>query len=342
MKFKLSMCDIMKEYDMDPLIIVPKNGGLKDVVSRTLKEMGVDYLKSKKVDRDNYKSGGLTVSVYRAEDIPQVIEDLYFDKKIKALGFIGDDLFDEYKLRNSRTILQVFETVDWIDNKAKFMRPALCMMKRKGENLDGIVNVAVNEKYEQTSRKVLEEIGWIIGYAECRDGEKPEELRCLSNFKANVRVYKGNTELTVAQGLNDICIEIVYSGSSIKRNGLEIIGKPLRVSDFDIIGVNESNPYVFKREYQMIVDRIKNPKEGSFTSELASDPNKSVKKVGEELAEFNRALGRYETSVDKEKARKDVLIEVPDLVYTIFVNAARCGIDFKDITKKMYQRMKKD
>lgn len=342
MKFKPNMLNLIEERRMDPVILIPKNSGLKDIVSNTLKETGVNYLNFKKIDRDSYKCGDLSVLVYRAEDIPNILEDLYFDKKVKAMGFIGDDLFDEYKLRNSGTILQIFETIEWIDRKAKFLRPALCLMKRNGEKLKGKANVAVNEKYELTSCQAIEEVRRIIGRADYYGNPNPAELKDIIEFDPNIRVYKGNTELTVAQGLNDMCVEIVYSGSTLKRNGLEIIGKPLRLSDFNVIGVNEASPYVFQKEYETIMDRIKNPRNGSYTSEIASDPNKAFKKMGEEISELSRALGRYENTGDKEKAREEITKEASDLIYALFINAARCGVEFQDITKEMYMRQKKD
>jgi phosphoribosyl-ATP pyrophosphohydrolase len=343
MRFRPKIQDIIQEYQMDPVLLIPKNGGLRGIVSRTLGEMGVGYLSYEKVDRDRYKSGNLEVYLYRGEDIPEIIEDLYFGKRIKAIGFTGDDLYDEYRLRNPGTIVQVLETIDWIDEEARFLRPALCLMKRKGDGLKQRKgckekwNVAVNRKYEQTSRIAIEEIRWALGYADVRDWPAPPAgLDDLLGFWPEIRAYSGNTETTVAQGINDLCVEVVYTGNSAERNGLEILGKPIRLSDFVLAGVNESSPLIFQREYDTIRDRLANPREGSYTCELAADENKAMKKMGEEFAEFMAELSRCRTEEDKQR----VIEEFQDLLFALQLNMAMKDIDFRGITREMYKRFK--
>ena len=131
-------------------------------------------------------------------------------------------------------------------------------------------------------------------------------------------------------------MEVVYSGSSVKNNNLEILGKPIRLSDFVVIGVNESSPLIMQREYNIIKDRVDNPRKNSYTSELASDDNKSIKKAGEEYTELIRELS-------KEKYdKKRITSEFADLLYVLQVNLAKKDIEFKEITKEIYQRMKRD
>lgn len=327
MKFKPKLRSIAEEYGMDLVILIPKNGGLKDTVSTTLNEMGVDYLAADKIDRDNFNDGVFKISLWRGEDIPKIIEDLYFEKGIKAIGFTGDDLFDEYKLNNPMTPVEVIETTEWIDESAKYMRPALCLLAPKGSQLKGKVKIAVNAKYEQTSRLALDEIKESLGI-------EPE-----------IFVYNGNTELTVAQGITDAAVEIVYTGNSIERNGLEIIGKPIRCSDFVLIGINEKSPRGLWREFQIVGNRLKNPKEGSYTNKLASSNNGSIKKLGEEFSEFIQELVKYDslqTISEKDENRKRIVEEFSDMLYVQIANAVMRGVNFDDIMKEKYRRMKRD
>ncbi len=341
MKFKPKIQDIIQDYNMDPVLLIPKNGGLKGVVSTTLKDMGVDYLNFDRIDRDRYKVENLEVYLYRGEDIPKLVEELYFEKKVKAIGFTGDDLYDEYMLRNPKSVVQIIETIDWIDGEALFQRPALCIMKRIGEKIEKEDtekwNIAVNRKYELTSRKAIEEVRQIMAYADVCDGPIPPGFEELLGFWPDIRVYNGNTETTVAQGINDLCLEVVYTGDSVKRNKLEILGKPLRLSDFVLIGVNDSSPLIFQREYETIRDRVVNPKEDSYTSKLAANPNNAMKKIGEEFAEFMFALSTYKTEKDKQR----LVEEFQDLLYTLQLNTAIKGIEFKDITREIYMRFKR-
>ena len=318
MRFRPKIGDIMQDYGMDPVLLIPKNGGLKSTVAKTLMDMGVDYLNFERVDSDNYTDGNLKVQIYRGEDIPQVIEDLYFEQRVKAIGFTGDDLFDEYRLRNPGTIVQLLETIDWDDEEAMFRRPTLRWLARKGEAPKGKIRLAVNRKYEITSRIAAE--------------ERKEEF----GIEPEIMVYSGNTEQTVADGINDMCIEIVYGGGTIERNRLEIKGM-VRFSDFAVIGVNEASPLIFQRDYQMIDDRVRNTMENSYISLLALDPNKAFKKMGEEFAEYLGALKVCETS----RGRQRVIEEYADLICFMSLNMAMAEIEFGGITREMYRRLKR-
>jgi phosphoribosyl-ATP pyrophosphohydrolase len=322
MRFKPKMKDVIAEFGMDPVILVPKNGGLKDIVVKTLKAMGVDYLSFDKIDRDNYTDGELTVSIYRGEDIPGVVEDLYFTKGVKAIGLTGDDLYDEYLLRTPLSLVSVLETVEWDDETATFRRPALCWMTREGETPTGKTRIAVNRKYEQTSRRAIDEIKDDLG------------------IEPVITVYSGNTEQTVADSINDLVVEIVYTGTSVTRNKLDLKDK-IRCSDFDLIGVNESDPVIFLREYQQMTNRVQNPKPDSYTSELASDQNRTIKKIGEETAEFIAALMEYQATKDPAK-RQALIGEFCDKFYTAMIAMAANGIGFKEMTAKIYRRFKRD
>lgn len=288
--------------------MIAKNSSIKNKI---------DFSRCLQVDKETYFDGKLTYLLARDEDIPSMVEEYYIKKGEKLIGITGDDLFDEYLLKTKNSLVSLIETIDWYDKFAKFRRPALCLMKRKDTPLEEIVTIGINKKYEATSRKAIEELG----------------------ITPNFTVYSGGVEKTVKEGLNDACVEICYTGKSVEENSLEIV-KVIRFSDVVMLGVDESSPKCFEMDYKRIQARITNSKTDSYTSLLAKDTNKSMKKCGEEYVEFVRELSLYENATDKIKSRDAIALEFGQLFYTMSLNAARCGVNFEDITRTIYKAIK--
>ena len=222
MKFKPKLTDIIKEYNMDHIVLVPKNRGLmNDFVKNELVELGIN-IDFEDMKKNEYKNGGLTIYRYRGEDIPKLVDDFYLIKGKKVMGISGDDLFDEYQIKNPNSLVENLETIDWYDKNARYGRPALCLIKKSKQKLEGKVNIAIERKFENTGREYLKE---------ANDG----------SFEPNINVYSGNSEQTIREGLNDACIDVVYSGKTIEDNGLDI-GAVIRLTDLDILGINENSP----------------------------------------------------------------------------------------------------
>ena len=87
---------------------------------------------------------------------PQRVDDCLLRGEV-AYGLTGDDLFDEYMLGAGDSPLGVLNTYDWFDPSAQFYRPALCLLNREGRIPDSsaMVSIAVNKKYELSSRQYL-------------------------------------------------------------------------------------------------------------------------------------------------------------------------------------------
>ncbi len=317
MKFRPKIKDMINENYMDPVLVIPKNKGLQENLKWTLERLGIDISNEGGMKAGRCKTGNIELLEYKGEDIPKIVEELYFYNNIKAIGFTGDDLFDEYRLRNQKSLLSILETVDWYDPKATFTRPALCLLSKYEERPYGKYSIAINEKYEMTSRQALEELAQ----------EAP--------LDPIIRLYNGNTEMTVAQGINDYCIEIVYSGKTVKDLRLNIVDT-IRFSDFVIIGVDESNPMVFKRDYEMIEDRKENPQEGSYSNRLLSNPEEAIAKVNEEYEEFDEEIRK------ENPDPKRIASEYADLNYTMNLAAVMKSTPFREIVRQMYKRQKKD
>lgn len=186
-------------------IVVPNNKSLANYVDITLR-----YLGNPSKDK---------VVVSRGEDVPFIIEELSQNGK-KIIGLTGRDLFKEYELSKYSTKLLVLKTIDWNDKNAMFGKPVLCLLGPRGKKLEDLpknIRVSINSKYKNLAKKylnILEGKGYRF-----------------------VKIYlSGSTESAYCNGISDLVIDIVYTGSSIKNANLEVYDKIFE-SDFVIVGV---------------------------------------------------------------------------------------------------------
>lgn len=95
---------------------------------------------------------------------------------------------------------------------------------------------------------------------------------------------------------------------------------------------NNTNPLqVFEKEYQTIIDRKNNPKEGSYTNYLFDKGiDKILKKVGEECTEIIIAA--------KNPDPEEIKYEIADFLYHCMVLMAEKDVTWDDITKEIAQR----
>ncbi len=88
---------------------------------------------------------------------------------------------------------------------------------------------------------------------------------------------------------------------------------------------------VLKQEYDTIIDRKNNPKEGSYTNYLLDKGiDKTLKKVGEEAAEVIIAA--------KNPDKKEMIYEVSDLFFHLMVAMVERDITLEDIFKEIKTR----
>ena len=201
-------------------LVIPKNTGLKGYAWKVLKEAGLDLEKAQQLDKSTLKLGDLILWLRRGEDIPQIVVDEFGNDRV-VLGVTGDDLLDEYRLRNPKNTLKVENTYDWYDEEAKFRRPALSFINRTGQIKDvpTEASVAINTKYEYNGRLYLSKSPLLIGR------------------KYELKIYSGDLEDRVAKDAADCCIDTVYSGTTIDtidQNGLRVI-EVIRFSDLVVV-----------------------------------------------------------------------------------------------------------
>ena len=93
------------------------------------------------------------------------------------------------------------------------------------------------------------------------------------------------------------------------------------------------NPKILYEVYNVIVDRVKNPKEGSYTNYLFEKGiDKMLKKVGEEAAEVIIASKNY--------VKSEVQYETADLLYHLSVVLVEQGLTWDDIFEELKSRYK--
>ena len=95
---------------------------------------------------------------------------------------------------------------------------------------------------------------------------------------------------------------------------------------------DETNPLqIFETVYGTILDRKKNPKEGSYTNYLFDKGiDKILKKVGEEAAEVIIAA--------KNPNTEELKYELSDFLYHAMVLMVERGLDWNDIIQELSDR----
>ena|SRR3989338_4144211 len=186
-------------------IVVPNNRSLANYV-----DVALSYLSNPAKDR---------IIKSRGEDIPFIVEELSKNGK-KVIGLTGKDLLREYELFEYNTKLVVLKTIVWFDKNALFGKPVLCLLGPKSKSLDNLpenLKVCINFKYKNLAKKYLNLL----------------ENRSYTFTKIYL---SGSTEAAYSNGLSDLVIDIVYTGSSMRNASLEVYDKIFE-SDFVIIGV---------------------------------------------------------------------------------------------------------
>ena len=291
-------------------LYIPKNSGLHEYVNNLLSDIGVSD--GGEFTRADESVGTLEIISARGEDVPQRVDDCLLRGEV-AYGLTGDDLFDEYMLGAGDSPLGVLNTYDWFDSNAQFYRPALCLLNREGRIPDSsaMVSIAVNKKYELSSRQYL------------------SQRFQASKLQISIVAYAGDTENTVAEGTHDWCVEVVYRGerspaSAMSKTGLKV-AEVVRFSDISLIGREIVNPW--EEEYRRISAVAQKPT-GSSTSKLLADSNAICKKVGEESAEFVRAFTQ-ETGIPEE---------FNGVVYALMAAAAKLQVPWQEIEADLKSR----
>ena len=89
--------------------------------------------------------------------------------------------------------------------------------------------------------------------------------------------------------------------------------------------------HIFQDVYDIIMDRKKNPKEGSYTNYLFDKGiDKILKKCGEEATEITIAA--------KNPGAEELRYEIADFLYHMMVLMVECGLDWNDVINELAHR----
>jgi phosphoribosyl-ATP pyrophosphohydrolase len=87
--------------------------------------------------------------------------------------------------------------------------------------------------------------------------------------------------------------------------------------------------------FDVIRDRIENPKPGSYVASLIGDPkgiDKVLEKVGEEATEYILAV--------KNGEKNEIVYEAADLVFHLMVSLKAAGVEWSEILDELRSRRK--
>jgi len=95
-----------------------------------------------------------------------------------------------------------------------------------------------------------------------------------------------------------------------------------------------SGPAIMAEVFEVVKDRIRNPKPGSYVSSLTSrGVNAVAKKVGEELVELLLAA--------KEGDKRGLAYEAADLLFHVMVLLASMGVELSEVLEELRSRRAK-
>lgn len=108
-------------------------------------------------------------------------------------------------------------------------------------------------------------------------------------------------------------------------------GPTCHTGNYSCFGVKENHSKFLHQLYALIKSRKTELPEGSYTTKLyEKGTNKIIQKVGEEAIETVIAA--------KNRDRKEIVNEVSDLFYHLFVMLAEQDIEFDEIIANLYSR----
>lgn len=139
--------------------------------------------------------------------------------------------------------------------------------------------------------------------------------------------YQFVKELTIDCDKDTILAKVSQIGVACHTGNPTCFFTPLAKKEYD-----DTNPLtVFKQVYDVIMDRKKNPKEGSYTNYLFDKGiDKILKKVGEECTEIVIAA--------KNPDPEEIKYEISDFLYHCMVLMVERGVTWEDITKELDNR----
>lgn len=126
-----------------------------------------------------------------------------------------------------------------------------------------------------------------------------------------------------------ILLKVAQTGPACHTNSPTCFYRDINGNEQD--KTNVPNPAILYEVYDVICDRLQNPKEGSYTNYLfEKGVDKMCKKVGEEAAEVIIAA--------KNRSKEEMTYEVSDLFFHVLVTMREIGITPDEIFRELQGR----
>lgn len=151
--------------------------------------------------------------------------------------------------------------------------------------------------------------------------------QCLWLKGATSGNYQYVKKISADCDLDTLLAYVVQIGGACHTGAYSCFFNDVLSKEVDVV-----NPYqVFENVFNVILDRKKNPKEGSYTNYLFDKGiDKILKKVGEEATEIVIAA--------KNPEKEEVKYEIADFLYHVMVLMAECDLTWEDITEELANR----
>lgn len=151
-----------------------------------------------------------------------------------------------------------------------------------------------------------------------------QELWCKGDTSGHYQYVK---ELSLDCDNDTILAKVHQIGAACHTGSYSCFFKDLAKTEY-----NDVNPMtILQEDMETILERKKNPKEGSYTNYLFDKGiDKILKKCGEEASEIIIAA--------KNPDAEELKYEIADFLYHMMVLMAECGLSWDDVTKELANR----
>lgn len=288
-----------------------------------LKELGVYGILLKHVVIseqlfENIKAADMTIIIRDS----LVRNDLFELMSIECVLGVATNRFEnkvmmntKYALKEKGIEVETYESLlDFSDFKLNSdgMIPVVVQDYRTGEVL--MVAYMNEEAYNQTVRT-----GRMTYWSRSRD-----ELWCKGSTSGHYQYLKS---LTIDCDNDTLLAKVHQVGAACHTGNRTCFFTTIMQKEY-----NDNNPFtIFENIYNTILDRKKNPKDGSYTNYLFDKGlDKVLKKCGEEATEIVIAA--------KNPDSEELKYEISDFLYHMMVLMVESGVDWDDIVKELANR----
>ena len=326
--------------------LMPEEDVMSEIISRFGKDkialeidMKADFHTAEKINE--YYDMGIGTVILKHINMTQSFKDVVAGSKAKVLirdGLIRNDLEELLSMENMDTVMtNYFEDKDIYKAKRA--------LKNIGVDIDvfealidfsdfklldnGLIPVVVQDyrtnevlmvayMNEESFNKTIE-TGKMTYYSRSR-----QELWLKGDTSGHFQHVKS---LMLDCDNDTILAKVRQIGAACHTGSYSCFFKELAKKEF-----SKKDPFkILQEDYDIIIDRKNNPKDGSYTNYLFDKGiDKILKKCGEEAAEMIIAA--------KNPESEELKYEIADFLYHMMVLMAECDIDWEDVAIELLNR----